>query len=175
VPGVLRRKRARRLARGRGSPGFGNARAVRNSLERAITRQSARVLAERAAGGQPDTLLLTREDLLGPKQLDVTSSVPLQQLQGMRGLARVKESVETLLQLLAIVAAQDPAVIRCFKRLHSSPIQSCEPTICQGNGRRRSAAVRHAGGGSGGAGRVGELTSPPGCTVITLRHGHDAR
>lgn len=91
----------RRLGRQRGAVGFGNARAVRNLMERAITRQSARVLAERAAGGQPNTLLLAREDLLGPKQLDVASSVPLQQLRGMRGLARVKESVDTLLQLLA--------------------------------------------------------------------------
>jgi hypothetical protein len=92
---------ARRLGRQRGAVGFGNARAVRNLLERAITRQSARVLQERRAGLQPDLLLLTREDLLGPKGLDVSSSQPLQQLAGMRGLRRVKQSVQTLLQLIA--------------------------------------------------------------------------
>jgi hypothetical protein len=91
----------RRLGRQRGAVGFGNARAVRNLLlERSITRQSARVLAARAAGGQPDTLLLAREDLLGPRQLDVRSSRPLQQLRQLRGLPKVKESVETLLQLI---------------------------------------------------------------------------
>ncbi len=92
---------SRRLGRQRGAVGFGNARAVRNLMERAITRQSARVLAARAAGGQPDTLLLAREDLLGPRQLDVSSSRPLQQLRQLRGLRKVKESVDTLLQLIA--------------------------------------------------------------------------
>jgi hypothetical protein len=42
-----------RLGRQRdsGAPGFGNARAVRNLLEAAISRQSARVLEEKRAGG----------------------------------------------------------------------------------------------------------------------------
>jgi hypothetical protein len=38
-------------------------------------------------------LLLTRDDLLGPKELDVSTSKPLQRLQGLTGLASVKESV----------------------------------------------------------------------------------
>ncbi|GFR50032.1 hypothetical protein Agub_g12193 [Astrephomene gubernaculifera] len=91
---------ARRLGRQRGMVGFGNARAVRNAYEQAQRRQSARVLSERGAGLQPDPLLLVREDLLGPKQLDVSSCEALRELQGMRGLAEVKQQVADLLGLI---------------------------------------------------------------------------
>ena len=46
----------RRLGKGRGSLGFGNARAVQADLELAFERQTARVVAERKAGvskGEP--------------------------------------------------------------------------------------------------------------------------
>jgi hypothetical protein len=69
-------------------------------LVQSIKRQSARVLQERQQGRSPDPLLLTREDLLGPREVDVSRCKPLQQLQGMRGLGRVKESVSNLLQLI---------------------------------------------------------------------------
>ena len=91
---------ARRLGRQRHLPGFGNARAVRNLLETAITRQSSRVLQERRKGLSPDTLLLVREDVLGPKGLDVSSSKALQRLAEMRGLAAVKTSVNSLLEVI---------------------------------------------------------------------------
>ncbi|KIY94942.1 Stage V sporulation protein K [Monoraphidium neglectum] len=92
----------RRLGRQRdaGGAGFGNARAVRNLYEQSIARQSARVLAERREGGAPDPLLLRRDDLLGPKRLDAGGSKALQELEAMRGLRRVKESVQTLLGLI---------------------------------------------------------------------------
>ncbi len=83
-----------------GGVGFGNARAVRNLYEQSITRQSTRVLAERRAGGSIDALLLVREDLLGPKHLDVTSSKALRSLAALRGLHSVKRSVDTLLSLV---------------------------------------------------------------------------
>lgn len=100
---------ARRLGRQRGSTGFGNARAVRNLYERAVQRQSARVVRERAQGLNPDVHLITREDLLGPKHLDVSASQPLKQLAGMRGLAAVKESVQTLLDLIQTNAELEEA------------------------------------------------------------------
>ena len=59
------------------------------------------MLRERKAGLQPDPLMLAREDLLGPKGLDVSGSRPLKQLAGMRGLERVKQGAQSLLQLLA--------------------------------------------------------------------------
>ncbi|KXZ51992.1 hypothetical protein GPECTOR_10g1014 [Gonium pectorale] len=91
---------ARRLGRQRGATGFGNARAVRNAFEQAQRRQSARVLAERAAGDQPDLLLLVREDLLGPRHLDTSTCSALRELKAMRGLAAVKQSVDDLLGLI---------------------------------------------------------------------------
>lgn len=47
-----------------------------------------------------DLLLLRRDDLLGPKELDVSNSKPLKQLNGLRGLHAVKQSVDTLLGLI---------------------------------------------------------------------------
>jgi hypothetical protein len=49
---------------------------------------------------QDELLLLKRDDLLGPKDLDVSGSQPLQQLAGLRGLGAVKASVNTLLGLI---------------------------------------------------------------------------
>jgi hypothetical protein len=53
-----------------------------------------------SVGLDPELLLLKRDDLLGPKELDVAGSKPLQQLAGLRGLGAVKASVNTLLGLL---------------------------------------------------------------------------
>ena len=82
-----------RLGRQRGTIGFGNARAVRNAYEAAVSRQSARVAMERGEGGDPDLLLITRTDLLGPKFLDVSSSAALKELAAMQGLKAVKKQV----------------------------------------------------------------------------------
>ncbi len=94
MPGFLRsfylqnekygRIACRRLARLRGTLGFGNARAVRNLYEQTIKRQSARVIAERQAGGDPDKLLFTRDDLLGPKHIDLNTSQALRDLAKMQ-------------------------------------------------------------------------------------------
>ncbi|KAG2495742.1 hypothetical protein HYH03_006339 [Edaphochlamys debaryana] len=100
---------ARRLGRGRGMTGFGNARAVRNTFEAAQRRQAARVLAERDAGGQPDPLRLEREDLLGPRHLDASGCAALRELRGMRGLAAVKQQVDDLLGLIATNAELEEA------------------------------------------------------------------
>jgi len=53
-----------------------------------------------AAGLSPDLLLLKRDDLLRPKELDASGSQPLQELQALRGLEAVKQSVNTLLGLI---------------------------------------------------------------------------
>eukprot|EP00884_Botryococcus_braunii_P010997 jgi/Botrbrau1/1989/Bobra.0052s0031.1 len=90
----------RRLGRMRGRAGFGNARAVRNFYELTLKRQSARIIKERKFGGDPDPLLLARDDLLGPKCIDESSSVALKKLSSMEGLAEVKKSVQNLLGLI---------------------------------------------------------------------------
>eukprot|EP00168_Porphyra_purpurea_P019747 TRINITY_DN7999_c0_g1_i3.p1 TRINITY_DN7999_c0_g1~~TRINITY_DN7999_c0_g1_i3.p1 ORF type:complete len:636 (-),score=258.43 TRINITY_DN7999_c0_g1_i3:16-1923(-) len=100
---------ARRLGRRGGSRGFGNARDVRNWLETARERQAKRILAERAAGRAPPPMELSREDLLGPRTLDVRSSPALAELAGLRGLGAVKAAVEQLLRLVATNAEREEA------------------------------------------------------------------
>ena len=56
---------ARRLGRQRGTVGFGNARAVRNMYEGAVSRQSARVATEKREGLDPDLLLIMRRWVWG--------------------------------------------------------------------------------------------------------------
>ncbi|KAL6759019.1 P-loop containing nucleoside triphosphate hydrolase protein [Haematococcus lacustris] len=100
---------ARRLGRQRGTVGFGNARAARNFYEQAVARQSARCVEERQQGLNPDLWLLRRDDLLGPKQLDVSRSSALQELQAKVGLQSVKDSVANLLQLIRTNAELEEA------------------------------------------------------------------
>ncbi len=64
-----------------------------NLYEMTLARQAARVLSERSQGLTPDTLLITREDLLGPMHLDVSKSAALQELASLRGLKEVKQQV----------------------------------------------------------------------------------
>ena len=90
----------RRLGNQRGSKGFGNARAVRILWERAKTNQSTRIVKERKAGKSPDTMLIERTDLLGPWTIDMTSCPALIDLDGMRGLVKVKTNINALLTLI---------------------------------------------------------------------------
>eukprot|EP00884_Botryococcus_braunii_P010986 jgi/Botrbrau1/1988/Bobra.0052s0030.1 len=90
----------RRLGRMRGRAGFGNARAVRNFYEQVLKRQSARVIEQREAGGDPEPLVLVRDDLLGPKCIDQSTSPALKELLSMEGLAEVKRSIQNLLGLI---------------------------------------------------------------------------
>lgn len=112
---------ARRLGRQRGTRGFGNARAVRNWLENSRDRQAKRVLSERGAGRVPDVLQLSREDLLGPRTLDVSQSEALRDLHALRGLEQVKASVRQLLLLVESNAEREdreqPVQDVCLNRL----------------------------------------------------------
>ena len=92
---------ARRVGKGRGSLGFGNARAVQNLLDAAVERQTARVVAERRAGLRPDIFEFQRDDLLGQQSrlLDPETCTPLRKLYEMEGLEQVKSSVDGLLKL----------------------------------------------------------------------------
>ncbi|KAG1675260.1 hypothetical protein FOA52_016291 [Chlamydomonas sp. UWO 241] len=93
-----------RLGRGRGKVGFGNARAVRNAWETTLVQQAERVLRTRSRGEQgtasADPLLIMRDDLLGPKELNVSGSTALAELNQMRGLQAVKDQVSNLLSLI---------------------------------------------------------------------------
>lgn len=96
---LIRLGKRRDLLARENAPGFGNARDVGNLLEAAIRAQAGRLLREREAGGKPDLMLIQRDDLLGPKELDISASSAWKQLQSMVGLNTIKTAVQQLLAL----------------------------------------------------------------------------
>ncbi|OHW97711.1 AAA family ATPase [Colletotrichum incanum] len=91
----------RRLGRGRGKDGFGNARAIENLLANIAGRQANRLRKERRAGSQPDDLLFTKEDLIGPEPSSALGNCEAwTKLQHLTGLSSVKESVRALVNTI---------------------------------------------------------------------------
>ncbi|KAI8933540.1 hypothetical protein NX059_009277 [Plenodomus lindquistii] len=89
---------ARRIGRGRGRDGFGNAREVQNRISQITERQARRLRKERRAGARPNDNTLLREDLIGPEPSSVLkNNAAWAKLQKMIGLASVKQSVQSLL------------------------------------------------------------------------------
>jgi SpoVK/Ycf46/Vps4 family AAA+-type ATPase len=89
---------ARRIGRGRGRDGFGNAREVQNKVAQITERQAKRLRKERRAGKLPDDHMLLKEDLIGPEPSSVLkNNAAWAKLQKLTGLASVKESVQVLL------------------------------------------------------------------------------
>jgi hypothetical protein len=66
VQGLYGRIAVRRLGRGRGREGFGNARALQNMFQKVSERQAERLSQEGKKGLRSDPLLLLKEDLIGP-------------------------------------------------------------------------------------------------------------
>jgi len=62
---------SRRIGRGHGRDGFGNARAVHNEFSRIADRQAKRLQQQRREGLCSDDMVLTKEDLLGPEPSSV--------------------------------------------------------------------------------------------------------
>ncbi|KAI9856280.1 MAG: hypothetical protein M1824_005494 [Vezdaea acicularis] len=101
--GLYVRVVARRIGRGRGRDGFGNARAVHNAFACIADRQAKRLQRQRRAGETPDDMLLTKEDLLGPEPSDaLKDSKAWSKLQKLIGLKSVKESVKALLDSIQV-------------------------------------------------------------------------
>ena len=95
--GLYTRIVTRRIGRGRGKVGFGNARAVENVLSSISSRQAKRLRKMRRAGDATDDLVLVKEDLIGPEPSDALSGNPSwKELQGLTGLSSVKEAVKAL-------------------------------------------------------------------------------
>jgi hypothetical protein len=87
----------RRVGRGRGKAGFGNARAIENTLAQVSRRQSARLFKEIRARLNPDHFLMTKEDLIGPEPSSaLEKSEPWQELQAKIGLRSVKRAIKIL-------------------------------------------------------------------------------
>ncbi|KAG9254027.1 P-loop containing nucleoside triphosphate hydrolase protein [Emericellopsis atlantica] len=88
---------ARRAGYGRDREGFGNARAVENTINVIYKRQVNRLRRERSQGKQPDDFFCTKEDLIGPAPDDILSECPAwKKLQDLWGLQSVKRSVLSL-------------------------------------------------------------------------------
>ena len=96
--GLYCRIASRRVGRGRGKPGFGNARAVENALAQVIRRQADRLFREQRAGNKLNHFLLTKEDLIGPEpQSALERSEPWKKLRDMIGLGSVKTAIVALM------------------------------------------------------------------------------
>lgn len=87
----------KRLGRRRGTEGYGNARDLENIWGQVTERQAARLKKERTAGGFPNDLVFTKEDIIGREPSGVIKdSAAWKKLQSMVGLEKVKKSVKTL-------------------------------------------------------------------------------
>ncbi|CAL1701681.1 unnamed protein product [Somion occarium] len=101
IRGLFGRITVRRLGRGRGREGFGNARALQNLFAKIRERQSERLTRQRRDGLKPDDLLLVKEDLIGPDPAQVMVESPAwKKLQGLIGLKAVKQSVANLFDMV---------------------------------------------------------------------------
>ncbi|KAG0645114.1 NFX1-type zinc finger-containing 1 [Hyphodiscus hymeniophilus] len=95
--GLFARIVARRVGRGRGREGFGNAREMENTLSKIASRQAVRISKDRRAGESPDDFLFTSADLLGPEPIEaLNNSKAWKQLQDLIGLSAVKKQVLAL-------------------------------------------------------------------------------
>lgn len=101
MQGLYMRIAVRRLGRGRGRDGFGNARALHNMLSTITERQAARIRKQRSQGQKPDDFVLLKEDLIGPDPSKaVLESQAWEELQSLIGLGTVKKSVQNLFDII---------------------------------------------------------------------------
>ncbi|RAH47333.1 P-loop containing nucleoside triphosphate hydrolase protein [Aspergillus brunneoviolaceus CBS 621.78] len=108
--GLYMRIVARRVGRGRGREGFGNARAVHNVFARITERQAKRLQRQRRLKRPADDLLLTKEDLLGPDPRTVLKkNATWGKLRALTGLQSVKQSVEALFDTVQFNYARELA------------------------------------------------------------------
>lgn len=103
IGGLYSRILVRRLGRGRGKKGFGNARALENAFSKVCERQADRLSKDRRDKKEPNYFLLTKEDMVGPEPGDALSkSTAWSELQGLIGLEEVKESIKAFIHLVHV-------------------------------------------------------------------------
>lgn len=101
--GLYMRIAARRLGRGRGKEGFGNARAAENCFQLMRDRQAKRLSHERRSGVTVDLRLLTQEDIIGPNPSKaLRASAAWKELQQMIGLQSVKISIQNMIDKIGV-------------------------------------------------------------------------
>lgn len=97
--GLYARILTRRIGRGRGHEGFGNARTVENAIDQIAERQSNRLRRETRTGIVNSKMLFTKEDLIGPEpSLALQRCQAWADLQSLIGLKAVKESLQALFE-----------------------------------------------------------------------------
>ena len=95
MDGLYMRIAIRRLEKGRGRRGFGNARAAQNLANKMFQRQAARLKHEKN-----NFLFLTKEDVIGPDPTKIFyRSQAWKEIEGLVGLAEVKERIENIFRL----------------------------------------------------------------------------
>lgn len=100
--GLYMRTLVRRLGRGRGRDGFGNAREVNKAFSRVRDRQGDRLIRERREGLDPDDFYFSREDLIGPDPSQaILRSAAWKKMQELIGLDTVKQSVHSMIDMIA--------------------------------------------------------------------------
>lgn len=101
LDGLFLRITSRRIGSGRGTEGFGNARAVENALGVIERRQAKRLSLEQQAGQRANDFFMTKEDIIGPVPSEaLTKSKAYQKLNELVGLAKVKENLRVLVDTL---------------------------------------------------------------------------
>ncbi|KAF8877917.1 P-loop containing nucleoside triphosphate hydrolase protein [Infundibulicybe gibba] len=96
--GLFMRIAIRRLGRGRGREGFGNARDLHTLLSKVRERQADRLTKSRAQGKRSDDFLILKEDLIGPDPSEaIVESAAWIKLQKLTGLKAVKNTIRILL------------------------------------------------------------------------------
>ena len=121
--GLYMRIAVGRLGRGRGRPGFGNARALQTTMAQIFERQARRLSDERKQGLLPDDFYLKKDDLVGPDpSLAIKKSTAWEKLQKMTGLRSVKESIRAMIDRIKVnynremkdLSTIDVSLNRCF-------------------------------------------------------------
>ncbi|KAL7782521.1 P-loop containing nucleoside triphosphate hydrolase protein [Trichoderma ceciliae] len=105
LDGLYIRIAIRRLAQGRGSRGFGNARVVENLLACISQRQAQRLMKEKQEKPdcEPNYFKFTKEDIIGLKPSKVVKNCEAwEKLQKLVGLGYVKNCVQRLIGMLGL-------------------------------------------------------------------------
>jgi replication-associated recombination protein RarA len=101
LSGLYVRIAVKRVGRGRGRDGFGNAREISNLIDRITQRQAKRVNEERRDGRKPTDFLMTAADIIGPNPAEAAKqSKAWKKLQSLIGLAEVKASLQSQINMI---------------------------------------------------------------------------